>query len=310
MPTWKNTLRAAGILRPDLCDDYTQQRSLVKEFAKKEYLAVRLLLPAALHPPVIAAVAFMHATDERIDTGAVSDRKHALTEWNAATIAATDGPHPSAIATLRTLADAVQRHPGLRRRIDTFLRGAHLEVDYTGFATEQDLQTYVAGYSLPAFMLTAGFLAPTHPGGDQASFEAACRALIESMQRADFLDDLAEDGAGGVIGIPHQDLARHQLTIADIAPGAPHPVRRSLTALVHEQADLAQDQLNASAHLPQLVEPAVRPFVTALWQLQNLKLSAVRNKGGNLVDGGAEAPMPAVLKILASQYWIARRAPA
>ncbi|MFF9074581.1 squalene/phytoene synthase family protein [Streptomyces sp. NPDC014872] len=307
MPTWKKTLRAAGIRRSDLCDDYTEQRGLVKEFAKKEYLAVRLLLPSQLHPPVLAAVAYMHATDERIDTGAVSDRKHALTEWTAATIAATDGPHPSDIATLRTLADAVQRHPGLRRRIDTFLRGAHLDVDYTGFATEQDLQAYVEGYSLPAFMLMAGFMTATHTGGDQASFEAACRALIESMQRVDFLDDLAEDAAGGVIGIPRQDLVRHQLTVADITPGANDAVRRSLTALAHEQADLAQKQLNAAAQLPQLVEPAARPFAAALWQLQNLKLSAVRNKGGNLVDGGAEAPMPAVLKILASQYRAARR---
>ncbi|MFE2939048.1 phytoene/squalene synthase family protein [Streptomyces sp. NPDC059255] len=308
MPTWKKTLRAAGIHRLDLCDDYTRQRALVKEFAKKEYLAVRLLLPTALHPPVIAAVAFMHSTDERIDTGAVGARKHALAEWTAAALTAVDGPEPSENATLRTLADAVRRHPGLRRRIDTFLDGAHLEVDYTGHATEQDLQTYVDGYSLPAFMLMAAFVAPTRTGGRQASFEAACRALIEAMQRVDYLDDLAEDAADGVIGIPYQDLARHQLTVADISPGAHDAVRHSLTGLVHEQADLAQHQLHAAGVLPQLVEPEVRPFVTALWQMQNLKLSAIRNKGGNLVDGGAEAPMPAVLKILVSQYRAARRA--
>ncbi|MFJ8828161.1 phytoene/squalene synthase family protein [Streptomyces sp. NPDC102467] len=305
MPTWKKTLRHAGIERADLHVDYTQQRSLVKAFAKKEYLAVRLLLPAALHPPIIAAVAFMHLTDERVDTGEVAHRKNELAEWSAATRAALDGTRPIDNATLRALADTVTRHPRLRPRVEAFLDGAHLEVDYTGFLTEQQLQDYVEGYSLPAFMLMADFVAPTGTHSDQAAFETGCRALIESMQRVDFLDDLAEDAVGGVVGIPQQDLDRHQLTLASIV----HPsgeARRALAEIVREQAALAQDQLQAAARLSELVDPSVRPFVTALWQLQSLKLTAVRHAAGGLVDGGAEVPLPAVLRTLGRQYRAAR----
>ncbi|MEU6996125.1 squalene/phytoene synthase family protein [Streptomyces sp. NPDC046465] len=306
MPTWKTALRAAGIDRSDLRADYTKQRSLVRAFAQKEYLAVRLLLPTSLHAPVVAAVAFMHSTDERIDTGAINIRRNALAEWAGATTAALNGPARSNDVTLRTLADTVHRHPHVRRRVDAFLHGALLEADYTGFTDERALQAYVDGYSLPAFMLTAGFVAPAPSAADHVAFEAACRALIESMQRLDFLDDLAEDAAGGVVGIPGQDLQRHRLTIDDLAHGTREGVRRSLGGLVEEQADLAQHQLHAAAQLPQLVAPAARPFAAALWQLQDLKLAAVRRKGGGLLDGGAEVPMPAVLKILARQYRAAR----
>ncbi|WP_394427691.1 phytoene/squalene synthase family protein [Streptomyces sp. SGAir0957] len=312
MPTWKKTLRDAGIRRADLHADYSRQRDLVKTFAKKEYLAVRLLLPRDLRPPVVAAVAFMHATDNLIDTGDVADRKNALARWAEATRAALDEPAVGTNATLRTLADTVMRHPGLRPRVEAFLDGAPLDVDYTGFTTEEQLQEYVTGYSLPAFMLMAGFVAPDSAQGprggrgDQAAFEEGCRALIESMQRVDWLDDLAEDAADGVVGIPRQDLDRHGLTVAGIAQPT-DSTRRSLAALVQEQAALAQDRLRAAERLPRLVVPAAGPFATALCRLQHLKLAAVRRAGGDLVDGGAEAPLPAVLRTLGGQYRAARR---
>ncbi|NEB77577.1 squalene/phytoene synthase family protein [Streptomyces sp. SID14478] len=306
MPTWKKTLRTAGIRRADLAADYSRQRDLVRSFAKKEYLAVRLLLAPALHPQVIAAVAFMHATDNLIDTGAVADRKTALAQWADATRAALDEPVAGTDATLRTLADTVARHPGLRPRVEAFLDGAHLDVDYAGFRTEKELQEYVTGYSLPAFMLMAGFVAPAGAHADQSAFEARCRALIESMQRLDWLDDLAEDAAGGVVGIPQQDLDRHQLTVNGIVqPTA--DVRRSLAALVQEQTALAQDQLRVADQLPQLVAPATRPFVAALCRMQHLKLDAVQQAGGNLVDGGADVSLPAIMKTLIQQYRAARR---
>lgn len=59
MPTWSRTLDEAGVSDPLLRRDYTEQRRLVARFARAEYMAVRLLLPAAVVPDVIAATAFM-----------------------------------------------------------------------------------------------------------------------------------------------------------------------------------------------------------------------------------------------------------
>lgn len=305
MPTWTRTLRQAGITEPDLQTAYGQQRTLVRRFRREEYLTVRLLLPAHLHPPVIAAVAFMHETDNRIDTGTPDARRTALGEWEAATRKALGGD-PATDATLLALQDAAVRRPQLSPRVEDFLRGAHHEVDYTGFATEEELQTYVDGYSLPAFMLLACLL-DLEPSAEPEAFERGCRDLIEAMQRVDFLDDLAEDAAQGQVGVPGADLDRHGLSVANLADPT-DTVRSRLEQLVQEQVELARPRLSASRRLVSLVPQQNRPFITAMLQVQELRLSAVGKKGGHLVDGGARPAVPSLLGILARQYRAARRA--
>ncbi|MFH8257808.1 phytoene/squalene synthase family protein [Streptomyces roseolus] len=307
MPTWTRTLHRAGITDPDLEAAYGRQRTLVKRFKSEEYLTVRLLLPAYLHPPVIAAVAFMHETDQRIDTGTADARQQALEGWATAARGVLDGaPAPSAV--LQVLGDAVSRHPQLRERVEAFLDGARHEVRYSGFDTEGELQAYVEGYSLPAFMLLACLLIPTlKDGADTGAFEDRCRDLIEAMQRVDFLDDLAEDAAHGYIGIPGKDLDRHGLSVGDLRmPTA--TVRERLGQLVEEQSYLAHRSLAAGRQLTALAPRPARPFVTALLRVQELRLDAVRKKGGGLVDGGASPSKPALLGILAGQYAAALRA--
>ncbi|MFE9250699.1 phytoene/squalene synthase family protein [Streptomyces sp. NPDC007088] len=304
MTTWPRTLRQAGITEPDLQAAYGRQRTLVRRFKREEYLTVRLLLPAHLRPHVIAAVAFMHETDNRIDTGTTDARRTALGEWEAAT-RKTLGGDPATDATLLALQDAARSRPQLVHRVEGFLRGARHEVDYSGFTTEEELQAYVDGYSLPAFMLLACLL-DLEPPADTDAFERGCRDLIEAMQRVDFLDDLAEDAAQGQVGVPAADLDRHSLSVANLADPT-DTVRSRLEQLVQEQAELARPRLSASRRLAGMVPQASRPFITAMLQVQELRLNAVRRKGGHLVDGGARPAVPALLGILGRQYRAARR---
>ncbi|MEU9137251.1 squalene/phytoene synthase family protein [Streptomyces sp. NPDC048404] len=304
MPTWARTLRETGITEPDLRVAYGQQRTFVRRFRAAEYLTVRLLLPARLHPPVIAAVAFMHETDERIDTGTREARGTALESWTSATHAVLDGA-TTTDATLRALGDAATRHPELRQSVEAFLRGARHEVEYAGFGTEDELQSYVDGYALPAFMLLVCLLERGDATDDEV-FVGRCRDLIEAMQRIDFLDDLAEDAAGGQVGIPGEDLERHGLSVAALR-GPTDAVRARLDQLVQEQIELARPRLSASGQLVSLVPPGTRPFVTALLQVQELRLVALSRKGGELADGGARPSVPALLGVLARQYRAVRR---
>ncbi|MFF2365220.1 phytoene/squalene synthase family protein [Streptomyces sp. NPDC058122] len=303
MPTWTRTLREAGITEPDLRTAYGQQRTFVRRFKTAEYLTVRLLLPARLHPPVIAAVAFMHETDERIDTGTREARDTALESWASTTRAVLDGA-TAPDATLGALADATTRHPQLRKYVEEFLRGARHEVDYTGFDTEDELQSYVDGYSLPAFMLLVCLLERGDTGEGEV-FVQRCRDLIEAMQRIDFLDDLAEDAGEGQVGIPGKDLERHRLSV-DALRSPTDAVRERLGQLVAEQAELARPRLSASGELADMLPPGTRPFITALLQVQELRLEAVSRKGGGLADGGARPSVPALLGVLARQYTAAR----
>ncbi|MER6672781.1 squalene/phytoene synthase family protein [Streptomyces sp. NPDC000983] len=303
MTRWSVALDRAGVRDPELRRDYDAQRRTVRRFDPHAYLAARLLLPARLHPPVVAAVAFMHETDELIDSGDVDVRREALLAWDREVTEALD--QNSANPTLRVLADTVRRHPHLAVRVRDFLDGAAVEAVWTGFDTEDDFQAYVDRYSLPALMLTASLIAPPRESTRYAHFQRHCRTLIEGWQRIDNLADLREDAEKGQIGLPRATLAEHGLTPEGLRARAADPA--AVGRLVAAQARLAGDVLQESRALPGLVDAEYRPFVSALVSVQQLRLGALRRKGGAVLAGEVRPPVVRTLGVLARQGLLARR---
>ncbi|MFF8837439.1 phytoene/squalene synthase family protein [Streptomyces sp. NPDC015130] len=285
---WKRVLDRAGIREPRLRRDYTEQRRAVRRFATAEYAAARLLLPAPLVPHVVAAVAFMHDTDDRIDRGARDERTAALAEWGGLVHKAFD-EGDSGLPVLRCLVRTAERHPEVRAHVEEFLKGCEREVAWRSIADEEELERYVEQYSLPALMLTACLLAPAQAGA-RAVFTGGCHQLIRAMQRFDFLEDLSEDVRAGRTGVPSDAVARHgaDLTRPDGALGR----------LVVEQADLADSDLLAAACLTEVVDPSYRPFLRALIGVQHLRLDAVRRAGASLATRTSGPPAPAAAALL------------
>ncbi|MEU9860684.1 squalene/phytoene synthase family protein [Streptomyces sp. NPDC047971] len=284
---WKRALDRAGVREPGLRRDYTEQRRAVRRFATAEYAAARVLLPGAVLPHVVAAVAFMHDTDDRIDRGAPEDRAAALAEWDGLVRKAlADGD--STLPVLRCLAHTAERHPDVRAHVEEFLTGCEREVAWRSIAAERELELYVREYSLPALMLTACLLAPEDVV-TRTAFTEGCHLLIRAMQRVDFLEDLSEDVRAGRPGVPADAVSRHG---ADLARPGP-----ALGRLVEEQADRAADDLRAAADLPTLAAPPYRPFVRALIGVQRLRLDAVRRAGASLATrpSGPSAPAAALV---------------
>ncbi|MEU9731324.1 squalene/phytoene synthase family protein [Streptomyces sp. NPDC048002] len=302
MTRWSVALDRAGIRDPELRRDYDAQRRIVRRFDPHAYLAARLLLPARLHPPVMAAVSFMHGTDELIDSGDVEFRQRALRSWGHEVLAALE--QPSANPTLRALADTVRRHPHLAARVREFLDGAAVEAAWTGFESEKDFQVYVDQYSLPALMLTASLIAPPGESERSALFQQHCRALIEGWQRIDNLADLREDVAAGQIGVPRLTLAEHGLTPEELR--GPAADLAAVGRLIGAQAGLAGKALDESRALPELVEEEFRPFVTTLVAVQELRLEALRRKGGAVLAGEVRPPLLRSVGVLARQGLRAR----
>jgi phytoene synthase len=229
MRSWTRTLDTAGITDDLQRADYEEQRRVVAQFARPEYAAVRLLLPARIVPDVIAAVAFMHVTDDLLDQGDSTQRLAALTHWetqvrHAIQTRSADQP------LLRALLHSSTRHPQLTGSIKRFLDGAPVEARWQGFTTEAQQQHYIDTYSLPAFMLTACLLTDQTPS---AAYLDSCRSLIEAMQRLDWMDDLAEDLAQDRLGIPAEVLDRHGLRAQDLR--ATSGQERAVARLVLEQ---------------------------------------------------------------------------
>ncbi|MDX2564512.1 squalene/phytoene synthase family protein [Streptomyces sp. TX20-6-3] len=292
---WQRALERAGVWEPRLRRDYTEQRRAVRRFAAAEYAAARVLLPAALLPHVVAAVAFMHDTDDRIDRGAPDDRAAALAEWDGLVRKAlADGD--SALPVLRCLARTAECHPDVRAHVDEFLRGCEREVAWRTIADDEELGQYVQEYSLPALMLTACLLAP-EDASTRVAFTEGCHLLIRAMQRIDFLEDLSEDVRAGRHGVCADAVARHG---ADLTRPGP-----ALGRLVEEQADRAAADLTAATLLPTLVAPAHRPFVRALVGVQDLRLVAVRRAGSSLATRPSNPSAPAAALLLLRE--LARR---
>ncbi|MFC8981171.1 squalene/phytoene synthase family protein [Streptomyces sp. NPDC057411] len=276
---WEQVLDRAGIREPEVRRGYTAQLRAVRRFAPAEYMAARLLLPAALQPDVVVLVAFMHETDDRIDRGTRQERGEALERWRllvGEALASGASSHP----VVQTLAWAVRRNPVLGERVDAFLAGAAREVEWERFATEADVERYVEEYSLPALMLSMCLLAPDGAGA-AAEFERGCLALITAMQRLDFLEDLAEDVREGRTGLSDEALARHGLTREDLRPPASATDR--VAALVAAQTETAAASLSRSRLIVDVAAAAYRPFLRAVLKVQKARAAAVRKAGASLV---------------------------
>ncbi|MEY9965622.1 phytoene synthase [Streptacidiphilus sp. MAP12-16] len=300
MSTWSRALDAAGIDDPGLRADYGLQRSLVARYKREACVAALLLLPRPLVPHVMAATAFMHHTDTLLDSGPRAERLDAYQEWATEVregLAGSAVGHP----TIRALSHTARAYPQLRAHIDEFLAAAATDLDFAGFTTEKDYQSYIDGYSLPGLMVVACLLAPA---GDQAGYREACRTFVDGSQRLDFVNDLAEDLQEGRLTVPKETLERHGVTRADLEHGHDTPATR---ALLQELLEQARHSLRTGRSLPELTPPANRPILRTLIALDELTARAATTKGAALLRGSARPSPPAVGSLLLREYREARR---
>ncbi len=299
MGGWQRALDAAGIADPTLRDDYTAQREVVTRFRRDAYMAARMLLPAALVPHVVATTAFMHRADCLLDSGPREGREVRFLEWERGVrggLAAGASGEPL----VRALTHTVTQRPRIRDRVETYLATAAADLHFEGFATEADYQAYVDAYSHPALMLVAGLLEPV---GGSEPFERACRDYIDGSQRLDFVNDLAEDLAGGRLTLPADALRQYGVDRDELEAGEDSEgVRRLLIG----QLALARDRLRAARRLEDLVTPAGRGMVRALIGLDLLTLRAAALRGPALLRGPARTPRPEAAALLLREWAKAR----
>ncbi|MFC8720448.1 phytoene/squalene synthase family protein [Kitasatospora sp. NPDC057198] len=300
MGGWERALDAAGVREPELRAAYGRQRERVAAYKREVALAAGLLLPPATVPHVIVATAFMHRTDDLLDRGPLDTRRAASARWREQVTAALDAGD-SAEEELRPLLASVAARPVLRERVLEFLAVADADLDFAGFATEADYQAYLDGYSLPGFMVVAALLGPD---GDQGAYRAACRTFVDSSQRLDFVNDLAEDLADGRLTLPRQTLAEHGVTRAELERAEATPAVRALLGALLERSD--RDRAAAGA-VVELAPPAHRPMIRCVFGVERLTATAARADPGALLRRSASPGKPGLLRLLAGEYLRARR---
>ena len=237
-------LDAAGITDPVLRASYETCRRINAAHGKTYYLAT-LLLPRHKRPYVHALYGFARYADEIVDdlSTAASPHERAadLELWSKRALAGDldDGVLPALHDTVATWGIPVEH-------LEAFLDSMRMDLTVTGYATYDDLLTYVHGSAAVIGLQMLPILEPLPGLHDVAA--AYAQDLGVAFQLANFLRDVGEDLQRGRVYLPQEDLALFGVTREHLQRGVVDgPVRR-----------LLQFEIGRTRELFRSAEPGIR----------------------------------------------------
>jgi len=254
-------LDAAGITDPALRASYEACRRLNASHGKTYYLAT-LLLPAWKRPYVHALYGFARYADEIVDdlASTLSDGEKAdwLIGWGEQFIedvknGGSDHPISKAVV------DTVRRWDIPLDYIEAFLASMRMDLTVTGYATFDDLMTYVYGSAAVIGLEMVPVLEPLVP---REIADPYARDLGVAFQLSNFIRDVGEDLQRGRVYLPSEDLAAYGVTREHLERGVVDaPVRRLLAFEIARTREIYR----SARHGVRLLHPTSRPCIeTAL----------------------------------------------
>ena len=203
------------------------------------------LMPRAMRPHMHAIYAYARIADDFADEEKSLAK---LDEWERELDLAYAGSphHPVMVA----LADTAQRFAIPREPFADLLRAFRGDVNFQGFATNEDLLAYSRYSANPVGRLVLYLFGYRDEARQQLS-DLVCSGL----QLANFWQDIAIDLGKGRIYLPRREMDRFGVTPAQLAAGA---VDANFVALMEQQVNYARDLLERGAALHKLVDRRLR----------------------------------------------------
>ena len=185
-----------------------------------------VLLPARYRRAVVAIYRFARAADDIADEGdaAASERHAALHAFSRGLDAIERGETPRE-APFAELAAAVRAHALPLAPLRALLSAFRQDVDIARYRTFEDLLDYCRRSANPVGRLLLELYDVDAPAAHAAS-DAMCTAL----QLANFWQDVALDWRKGRLYVPLEDLARFDVSPAQVADGVADARWRALMA--------------------------------------------------------------------------------
>jgi phytoene synthase len=253
----RRDLDRAGITDPAMRASYERCRELNASHGKTYYLAT-LLLPPAKRPYVHALYGFARYADEIVDdlASTLSEQEKAdlLGRWGDTFFAdlrrgRSDDPVCAAVV------DTVQRWEIPVEHFEAFLTSMRMDLTVTDYATYDDLYTYVYGSAAVIGLQMVPILEPIDP----LAYDRA-KDLGVAFQLANFVRDVGEDLERGRVYLPLEDLARFDVTRADLERRVVTPQIRA--ALEFQIARVRQLE-EASREGIAMLHPSSQPCIEA-----------------------------------------------
>jgi 15-cis-phytoene synthase len=255
---------------PQLVMAYSVCKGITRVAAKNFYYAF-LVLPRRKREALCAVYAFMRRCDDITDDPKLSpeDRRQQLESWLDALHRAQQG-NPTDDAILLALTDAQRRYAIPAGLLDELAHGTAMDVAeaeasmQTGsgvvhYKTFEDLRLYC--YRVASVV----GLVCIHVFGyrDPAAEPLAERCGL-AFQLTNIIRDVKEDASLGRVYLPEEDLAKYDLTLADVLSVSDPTRLRPLLAL---QAERAREFYVSGDELISYVSEDSQP---ALWVLINI----------------------------------------
>src|SRR4051794_40448058 len=238
---------------------YERCRELHRFHGRTYYLATRLL-PAWKRRHVHALYGFTRYADEIVDrTEALPPNQRAaqLTEWSDRFMAGLRGEpvdDPLLPAVLHTIAV-------FDLDVDdfaTFLRSMAMDLTITSYETYDDLLDYMEGSAA----VIGTMMLPILGASDRTAAREPARQLGLAFQLTNFIRDVAEDLQRGRVYLPIEDLARFDITPADLRPGNP----KIKPLMAYEVSRARRHYAIAAPGIP-LLEPTSQAYMRTAYRL-------------------------------------------
>lgn len=191
-----------------------------------------LFLPTEQRAAITAVYAFCREVDDIVDECTdpnVARQKLAWWMMEIDRIFNGQPQHPVGVA----LQSAVQNFTLQRVWFDEILQGMHMDLQYQGYQTFDDLKLYCHCVASTVGMIAASIFGYKNP----ATLQYA-KDLGIAFQLINIIRDLGEDARRGRIYIPEEEMAAFGVSTKDILE---IPNNSSLTPLLAKQAQLAKD---------------------------------------------------------------------
>jgi len=199
------------------------------------------LMPRAMRPHMYAIYAYARIADDFADEERDLGK---LDAWERELDLAYAGAprHPVFVA----LADTVRRFDIPREPFANLLAAFRSDVNFTPFATLDDLLGYARNSANPVGRLVLYLF-----GYRDAERQRLSDLVCSGLQLANFWQDVAIDFAKGRVYIPQADLERFGMTASDLARGAATP---AFVELMRHETAVARAMLAQGAALHRIVD--------------------------------------------------------
>lgn len=191
-----------------------------------------VLLPPARRRAMAALYAFCREVDDVADetTLAPAERRRALAAWREDLRRATTRQTPH-LPVVRALQPHIAAYQLPLAWFEEVLAGCEMDLEQTRYPDWPELDLYCHRVAGAVGLLSLRIFGCRHP---QSSDYA--EALGRAFQLTNILRDVREDAARGRIYLPQTELARHQVSEAEILQGRYTPRFRALAESVAARA--------------------------------------------------------------------------